>query len=294
MATAAPVPANLPALFDHLVDDAAVFPPGNLPLPSAVTAHLGHRRQWYAPFVGPLLCPSSRLAELGELITGTALDVRVVVDTGTAGVLEAVDTVTGDSRMVLRGVELALRGDPLADTAARAVAAVDAALGGPDDDVPAYVEVPLQPGWERALDVVAEAGHRAKLRTGTPEPGGAPPEADVAAFLTGCLDREVAFKCTAGLHHAVRHTVGDHAEHGFLNVALAVGDILAGAERETAAATLADGDVARVTGRAAELPTATATSVRRWFRSFGSCSIDDPLGELVRLRLVDAPDTLDR
>lgn len=294
MATAAPVPADLPPLFDQLVDDAAVFPPGNLPLPSAVTAHVSHRRQWYASFVGPLLCPSSRLAELAGLVTGDALDVRVVVDTGTGDVLDAVDTVTGDARMVLRGLELPVRGDPLADSARRAVTAVDAALGGADDDVPAYLEVPLQPGWERALDVVAEAGYRVKLRTGTPEPGGAPPDADVAAFLTGCLDRETAFKCTAGLHHAVRRSDDGHAEHGFLNVALAVADILAGSGPDVAAATLADGDAGRVLTRITELSTADARSVRRWFRSFGSCSIDEPLGELVGLQLLDAPDTVDR
>ena len=35
-----------------LVDDAAIFPPGDVPLPDAVAAHLARREEWYADLVG--------------------------------------------------------------------------------------------------------------------------------------------------------------------------------------------------------------------------------------------------
>ena len=35
-------------LFAGLFDDAALFPPGDLPLAEAVPAHRGHRTAWYA------------------------------------------------------------------------------------------------------------------------------------------------------------------------------------------------------------------------------------------------------
>lgn len=44
---------GIPTIFDRLVDDAAVFPPGDLPVPDAVAAHRVHRSAWYAGFVGP-------------------------------------------------------------------------------------------------------------------------------------------------------------------------------------------------------------------------------------------------
>src|SRR5437764_5232024 len=45
-----------------LVDDAAVFPPGNASVPDAVRAHRQHRSSWYADLVGPLLVRSSQTA----------------------------------------------------------------------------------------------------------------------------------------------------------------------------------------------------------------------------------------
>jgi hypothetical protein len=49
----------VPALFDGLVDDAAVFPPGNAPLDRALIGHRRHREAWYAGLVGPLVVPAS-------------------------------------------------------------------------------------------------------------------------------------------------------------------------------------------------------------------------------------------
>lgn len=43
----------VPPLFSGLCDDAAIFPPGDLPLPQAVPAHRLHRAAWYAELVGP-------------------------------------------------------------------------------------------------------------------------------------------------------------------------------------------------------------------------------------------------
>ncbi|WP_116952643.1 hypothetical protein [Jiangella endophytica] len=271
---------TIPPMFERLVDDAAVFPPGDLPLADAVPAHVAHRSAWYSALVGPLLCPASSLESLAGLARSLPepLEVAVVVDTGTAGVLAAVDTVAQEPRLVLRGVEVPLRGSPLGENARRTVAALDAALGGPDDDEPAYVEVPRSPGWEVALDVVADAGYRAKLRTGGPSPDAMPPDDEVAAFVVGCLDRGIPFKFTAGLHHAVRRP----SEHGFLNLLLATGTAAGGGTAADVAAVLSIDDGERLAAAVTELP---APSVRRWFASYGSCSIAEPLAELVALGL---------
>ncbi len=288
--------ATIPPLLARLIDDAAVFPPGNLPLPDAVPAHRTHRGAWYADLVGPLLCPASRIDTLGAIVGDAEgrLGVAVVVDTGTGGVLPAVDVVARDERLVLRGVEVPLRGEPLADAARRAVAALDAALGGPDDDEPAAIEIPRTPGWQGALDVVAEAGYRAKLRTGGADAAAIPSAPELAAFIIACLDRDVPFKLTAGLHRAVRHPAADRpddlAEHGYLNVIAGVAAALDGGDEAAVGAVLEDRDARRVAAAVTALPPGRAEGVRRWFTSFGSCSITEPLGDLVDLGLLAEPD----
>src|SRR5580765_8912928 len=65
-----------PALFTGLVDDAAMFPPGNAPLESALAEHLDHRAAWYAGLVGPLLVPASQAAQLVELVAAQHLSLQ--------------------------------------------------------------------------------------------------------------------------------------------------------------------------------------------------------------------------
>src|SRR5690606_24222083 len=54
-------------LFDHLVDDAAVFPPGLAPVDVAVHEHLDLRDGPYAAALGPLLLPAAAAPELADL-----------------------------------------------------------------------------------------------------------------------------------------------------------------------------------------------------------------------------------
>lgn len=289
--------STVPLLCRGLVDDAALFPPGNAAMADAVPAHAEHRRAWYAPLVGPFLCPASRLAELaGE--TGTPLGVGVIVDTGTGGIEPVVASVRSDPLLELRSIDVPLRGEPLAESARRAAIALDAALNDLRDDaagdvvaewdgLPAYLEVPRGPGWRRAVEAVAETGYRAKLRTGGVTPDAFPSEAEVAAFILACLELDVPFKFTAGLHRAVRNTTDDGIEqHGFVNVLLAVADALDGADAPTIERTLADRDTDRITDRVSALPSGRAAGVRSWLASYGSCSIDEPVADLLALGLI--------
>ena len=91
----------------------------------------------------------------------------------------------------------------------------------------------------------------------------------------------------AGLHHAVRHrAAGTGLEHhGFLNVLLAVAAALDDASREQVAAELADRDAARVAAKISNLDGETVSAVRSLFTSFGTCSTDEPVSDLVTLGL---------
>ena len=51
-------------LFTSVVDDAALFPPGNAPMDKALAEHEAVRRSGRADLVGPFLCPASRVTEM--------------------------------------------------------------------------------------------------------------------------------------------------------------------------------------------------------------------------------------
>ena len=285
-------PAGAPALLHALVDDAAIFPPGNAPMQAAVAAHREHAISWYADLVGPFLCSDQRLPELQEALAGTdePLGVGLVV-TGGAGAIEpALRWAAREPRIHLRGLEVALRStDDLAAGARRIASVFAAAL----PDVPGFVEMPRpatappSADWLAALDVLAEADCRVKYRTGGLDAGDFPSEWELAGLLEAALDRELAVKCTAGLHRAVRHTAPatGFEEHGFLNVALATHAALDGADTADLAALLARRDRDDVAASVRALSSEQSASTRRWFTSFGSCSVIEPLDELVELGL---------
>jgi hypothetical protein len=289
------VSTSLPSYVHDLVDDAAIFPPGNVPLEEAVAAHRRHQASPYAALVGPFVVSDARLPELTGLpgLGGPSEEPLgiIVVVTGGAGAIEpAVTWASRRDGVELAGVEVAIResdaGD-LAPNARRIVTAVDQ-LGL---DVPVAVEVPRLYGaepsasWLGALDELAAVDHRLKFRTGGLEADAFPSPLELATCIAAALDRELRFKCTAGLHHAVRHTdpgTGiDH--HGFLNVLLAVRASLDGAGVDDVGAVLETRDGGALTR---DVDADGLTSARRWFTSFGSCSVQDPLDDLTELGLV--------
>jgi hypothetical protein len=283
----APVSPASPAFLQRLVDDAAIFPPGNVPLDRAVAEHREHRAASYAALVGGFVVSDTRLADLAALVADDdePLAVNVVV-TGGAGAIEpAVRWATRAPGLELAAIEIALRDeDDLARNAGRVVAMVDSLRAEMGDDVEVYVEPPrrtlvAEQPWLAALDEVSLAGLRLKFRTGGVTADAFPSVAELASAIDAALDRETPFKCTAGLHDAVRHVDGETGfeHHGFLNILLATRVALDGGDVEAALSAPAP---------AAELPDADAcASARRWLTSFGSCSVLDVHEDLVDLGL---------
>jgi len=280
------VSTQVPRLFTGLVDDAAVFPPGSATLPDALAAHRRHRTAWYAGLVGPLLLPASALPELATLLGAEErVEVGVIGDLPIPALYALRSQV--DPRIRIRQVEAAVakRGeDPLPGLAELADL--------PDrlDDADVYAEIPLTWGLLGALDRLAEeraGGKRiaAKFRTGGLAAELFPTPVELAAVIGACRDRDLPFKLTAGLHHAIRHVDPEtgFTHHGFVN-------ILAGAAVARSGAEAAE--IAEVLARTDPLPLVEAARSRRnedrplWI-GFGSCSVLDPLIDLVRLGLVN-------
>ncbi|MFC5909822.1 hypothetical protein [Streptacidiphilus monticola] len=266
-----------------LLDDAAVFPPGDLPLPQAVPAHQAHRASWYAPFVGSFVCPAARAGEVAAPV-----DLSLTVPDGPSALAPVLDAFARHPLGRLVAVEVVL---PESVPAAEAVAALDAQL---PDNVTGYLEVPRDTRRTDVLDALAGTRHRAKFRTGGLVPQAHPDEAELARSILAAVERELPFKCTAGLHHAVRHTDGDLEQHGFLNVLLATDAALHGADEAELAALLAERSHQEVARRAAvAAEDGRLARARGRFVSFGTCSITDPITDLTALGLVRRPEETD-
>ena len=270
-----------------LVDDAAIFPPGNAPLHDAAAAHVARREEWWEAFVGPLVVKDTDV----PLLRGTPAR-RTVVVTGGAGQLAGPAGLCRKLGIDLAGLEIALRDpDDLPGNARRVVAAVDAARadGVLDESVPVFVELPqtdTTAGWLSAADEVAAAELRLKFRTGGVEAHLFPTAAQLASWIDAALDRETPFKCTAGLHQALRHrdleTGFEH--HGFLNVLSATAHAFEGGTVDAVVALLDEKDDDRAVTTAINTDNHAA---RRWFTSFGSCSVEEPLESLAATGILE-------
>jgi hypothetical protein len=269
----------IPALFTRLVDDAAVFPPGNASLVDAVAAHREHRSAWYAGMVGPLLVPASALGELTRLVGAGPIDTGVICDVPLDRLGAALEAGGG---IVQVEAAVAKRGEDPQPGITRLLAI--------EADVERYAEVPLTWGLLGALDRLAEAragGVRvaAKFRTGGLAAELFPTPVELAAVICACRDRELPFKLTAGLHHALRHTDPEtgFTHHGFLNILVASAAAVDGAEVAEVAELLAATDPVPLI----EPARARRDSERALWVGFGSCSMLEPLTDLIRLGLVN-------
>jgi hypothetical protein len=278
-------------LFRELFDDASLFPPAALAMADAVSGHLRHQAAWYRATSGPFVCADTRLPELSVAMTAAGvaeLDLALVLPGGAARLDSAVDSVFADPRLRLRAIELpiATSGDTLA-----AVSAVAAALDRtPLAGAAAYIEIPARQLTPEAARAVAGHRYLAKVRTGGTTAEAFPDEPTLATCLAVLVAERLPFKCTAGLHHAVRHSATDTGfeHHGFLNVLLAVAAALTSDRIEEVTAELADSAASRVAASVRELDADTVSAVRGLFSSFGTCSTEEPIADLVTLGLISA------
>jgi hypothetical protein len=143
-------------------------------------------------------------------------------------------------------------------------------------------------GWLAALDELAAREIHLKFRTGGASADVFPTAAQLAVCIEAALDRELPFKCTAGLHNAVRHTDPETGfeHHGFLNVLLATRLAFDGGATADVTTLLDDHYPNDLVALAR---TSDLAGVRRWFRSFGSCSVAEALDDLLGLGLLEAP-----
>lgn len=280
-------------LWHRLVDDAAVFPPGEAPWAQALSEHRRHRTAGYGEMVGPLLVPAARTsAFLAALDSEPVADERLrIVLIGDVDALAAsVADLDGRAHQV---EVVAVEVPPVPLDELTGVVASVVPLGVPV----AWCEVPRGAHGERAVQQLAGLGRDdsptrwgAKLRTGGTTADAVAPIGDLAAFLRATTGADMPFKLTAGLHHAVRglDAVTGGTTHGVLNVVAAVDAVRDGADDAAVQALLAQTDPWALVERVTSLPVDRRRRVRGSWASFGCCGVTDPLRELAALGVLDA------
>ncbi|HSS67571.1 MAG TPA: hypothetical protein VLK34_03400 [Nocardioidaceae bacterium] len=259
------------SLFYDLFDDAAMFPPQLAPAALAVPAHSALRHGPYAEYVGPLLVAVDRWHEFASVDRDEQLAVVLI---------GAPTPTLWPDRTELVGCEQVWHGEPLEPG---------------DVDSRLALEPARLSDVEALLDVVGEARIDgapviAKFRTGGVTADAFPSDDDLAYCILAAYNAGVPFKLTAGLHHAVRHTGATtrFEHHGFLNVMVAVARCHAGASEAGVVEALAGRDAATLADEVRGWTVDDGLRVRSSFTSFGCCGVEDPIGDLIDLRLIDA------
>jgi hypothetical protein len=282
---------RLPAariLIDRIVDDAGLFPPEALDMASALARHRSDKAISNPVLSQRFVCPAGRFTELhqqlddGDRIQVIALGPAVPQTAAEVGSLQA------DDRTPVVALETSLPVDN--QHKKQALEAIDQiAATRPHLDI--FVEVGLGPALETDLDLLQRYGHAAKVRCGGVRRELFPRPFDLARFVHYAISREVPFKATAGLHHAIAHHDGytgfDH--FGFLNLLLAVAAAQKDAGTNEVGHILAERNPNIVLQRITGLTTHDAREIRAAFHSVGSCSTNQPIDDLRRLGLIADP-----
>lgn len=303
------------ALLAEIIDYAGLFPPARLDMAKAVEEYARCRMSEDEWMLGRFVCPVSRLAEFSKhaaaLMPGTNATsgyrehaaagepwrVTALIDgQGIKGLDSDLNTIQAFNRRHA-SEEGGLAGVDMIEVKAADPGFIDEALDIIPEGVFPFFEFPIANDCRGFVAALAGNQSGAKVRTGGLTPDAIPTTANLAAFLVACAGVDVPFKATAGLHHAVRSefaldTVPNAPRgvmHGFLNVFFAAAIArVHGLEVDRVQAVLDDRIAAsfRFTDVACgwkEL-TIEATEfalVRESFAlSFGSCSFEEPVGEL--------------
>lgn len=280
-----------------LVDYAGLFPPAGLDMLTAVRRYreyLTGEDHWA---LGRFVVPAARLSEFQEAFRQVCCEEHEpfwrlsVLSSGDAArdamaiaELER-GAISVDSVEVKAGT---------AQEAERFLATWGAAI-------PVYVEFPSGSA-DAILPVLARFGARAKVRTGGVAAEAFPSVDAIADFLLACARRSVAFKATAGLHHAIRGAYKLTYEarsaratmHGFTNIFLAAVLALRNSDKRAVSETLAleqepafvfEEESARWLSFEAGVDE-IASARKNFALSYGSCSFTEPIEEARRLQWV--------
>lgn len=303
---------SLKTFLSQIVDYAGLYPPASLPLEEAFANFVLYQQAEEAWMLSRFIIPAKRLEELPRFYGSLSFSMLGRGGKDASEFLENLKLDIEDIRAfreiygadaVADMFEVALPVSALEDT----VSAHDLVNSAADvlnrNGLTVFFEAPFGEGWQIRADKLMRFLRKfkdrhigLKLRTGGVTADAFPSTEQVAWAIASARDAGVPMKCTAGLHHPVRHfNEGVLVKmHGFLNVFGA--GVLAATKHlsvEQIQMILEDEDPASFvfdeTGFAwkdLRVATSEILHARQQVVSFGSCSFDEPREDLRKLSLL--------
>jgi hypothetical protein len=291
------------ALFSSIVDYAGLFPPAKLDLHTAMKTYDRAQSSPHHWLLGRFILPASQLQTFQDLLlTFSQTDAETV--------LEHRETQWSLSVILTEGWETALAEQaPLIQH----IHAVEIPPLSPLDmervllrlpvGVEAFFEIPLTEDLAPYLKVLKQTGAFAKIRTGGMTIEAFPRTVQLSQCLAAFADAEIPFKATAGLHHPLpaHHPIHYESDsplakmQGFLNVAVTAALLYQQALSPADALGVLQESLVEafqftpegIAWRDRFVTIATIENTRQqFFRSFGSCSFDEPVSGLKELNLL--------
>jgi hypothetical protein len=290
--------ASIRTLLSAIVDYAGLFPPAKLDMATAISQYRHYQTEPQSWMLGRFVL---RLSQSEQFQQGIPADrpqvVSLILDGELDGALKQLNLLTRSSpSSPIQIAALEIPPCPLTQ--------LQQILPQLPGETEVYCEIP----WERELDsyleVLPSFGASVKIRAGGLTPRDFPSSAQLSLTMFSLAQVRVPFKATAGLHHPLPVTCPLSATpgsplvtmHGFLNVAIAA--TFAYTQKATLAEIQAILEINTVNdlqftdqeicwGLNQPLSLADIQIARRqFFRSFGSCSFQEPHEELKLLELL--------
>jgi hypothetical protein len=287
-------------LLEGCIDYAGLFPPAQLSMAESFANYLSYRNGPEGWIMDRFVCGANQLSALAEALKqanpSSAVSVSVVGSRNPIweeGLISDADAMTRFMETAGEFADLEAYEKPLPATGDLAELLSDLRAF---NQVETFCEIPWGCDLPEAIGSIAgEEWLGAKVRTGGLQADAFPSSEELALFIQQCIQLEVPFKLTAGLHHPVRSFRQDvnTKMHGFLNTLAAAGltysqDLTAKElenilESEDPADFGATDQEFRFKNWKLDLEEIEAT--RALFVSFGSCSVIEPLADLAELNL---------
>lgn len=243
-------PESLKALLHKIIDYAGLFPPTKLPLDKAFEIYNKYYPGEYDWMLSNFIIPAKKLDEMSILLKESYQNDKIYPFSilGSSGETEDefISNLknnllawkhfieSNNGRVETKAFEVKLPAELIAQqdpdkTAIFIESVSDDIIQNIDGELSLFFEGILDSEWKTNVKVLAEAiqehndnypNSGLKLRTGGIEASAFPSPEQVAYTIKTCLDHQIPMKCTAGLHHPVRHfrdEVGTKM-HGFLNI----------------------------------------------------------------------------
>lgn len=289
----------LQCLLEGVIDYAGLFPPAKLEMRAAVDEYLGHLNSHESWIVNRFICPASRLGELASVLEANRPEASFGLSVIGTGAVDAFsDSVKRDAEAI-EDFEHKFEGQFFAEAyEVKAPENLKAGARAVQQLAPldVFLEVPWGLEMNDKLHAIAEGGTLgAKARTGGLTKDAFPDSESLAAFLQECMNLDLPFKLTAGLHHPLPHVEEQTggSMHGFLNVLVAAALVqthdlsraelvqLLG-ERDQKAFTFRE---KAVVWRGNDAGIDDIEEMRSLFVGYGSCSVMEPIEGLTAMKL---------